>query len=259
MISRRLAMPRASGKAKKLIRSGLARTPRLYDLVTNQRRYRLYYRLGLVHDRDLRVLQQLVTKQQPVILDIGANIGQSILSIKRILPRAQIVSFEPNPTLYPDLARLEKRFDGVVVRQFGLGDRSGLFDLYWPVYRGRPMLALASITREGATIWWGPRAIYGFNANDLTIDHAVCTVCRMDDLDLCPDVIKIDTEGNDDAVLAGGLETIRAHRPIILVEGISPDLERRLDELRYRSVSVHRGRLVDHMPQKAERVLLPLQ
>lgn len=243
--------------AKKVVRSGLARTPSIYNMLTAQPRYRLYYRLGLVHDPDLRVLRRLTPRPDPLILDVGANIGQSILSLKRLLPRSRIVSFEPNPALRNDLSRLERYFDDVTVMGFGLADRAGHFELYWPVYRGRAMFSLAALSREGATSWWGPRAIYGFNPADLAIDHAVCEVRRMDDLAVTPDIIKIDTEGAEAAIIAGGLTTIRRHRPLILVEKLSDDLASVLLDLGYRRTYAQGGRLVDSVAGKSETIFLP--
>ncbi len=38
--------------------------------------------------------------QQPVILDVGANIGLSVLYFKQLYPDSQITAFEPDPTIF---------------------------------------------------------------------------------------------------------------------------------------------------------------
>jgi FkbM family methyltransferase len=44
-------------------------------------------------------------REDPTIIDCGANIGVSVLNYKRRFPRARIVAFEPDPTLYEVLRR----------------------------------------------------------------------------------------------------------------------------------------------------------
>jgi hypothetical protein len=56
-----------------------------------------------------------------------------------------------------------------------------------------------------------------------TLSHgdalAECKVVRIDDLDLPPpDVMKIDVEGSEVSLLHGAAETIRRHRPVIVIE-----------------------------------------
>ena len=75
--------------------------------------------------RDLEFdLPVLVDNRRPVVLDVGANKGQTIDLIHRAFARPSIFSFEPNPELFSALvAKYEAR--GVVVECFALGNREG--------------------------------------------------------------------------------------------------------------------------------------
>ncbi len=42
---------------------------------------------------------------EPVILDIGANVGQTTRQLAKLLPRARIWSFEPNAEIFPRLSK----------------------------------------------------------------------------------------------------------------------------------------------------------
>jgi len=38
--------------------------------------------------------------EEPVVLDVGSNIGLATLFFKRLFPRANVVAFEPDPQAY---------------------------------------------------------------------------------------------------------------------------------------------------------------
>jgi FkbM family methyltransferase len=89
-------------------------------------------------------------------VDIGANTGQSIESIKLFAPGANVVSFEPNPELAD---KLERRYRGdpkVKIKAIGLSDAVAMLTLHVPVYRGFVYDGLASSTsptrRDGSTV-----------------------------------------------------------------------------------------------------------
>jgi hypothetical protein len=109
-------------ETKKLVRSALVRFPRAYGAATSQARYRAYHRLGLVHERDFRALPQILAGDEPLIVDVGGNNGQSVLSIMRVLPRARVISFEPLSENLRPLRRLERRFPGLSVEPYALSD-----------------------------------------------------------------------------------------------------------------------------------------
>jgi FkbM family methyltransferase len=206
--------------ARKLVRSALVRTPRLYDRWTGQWRYRTYYRLGIVHEREFRALPLLVRELSSLVLDIGGNNGQSILSIKQVLPQARVITFEPASRHQADLQALAARFDGVTIRRQALGKSDREETLYWPIYNGMAMHALASLDRGEAESWLDPSRIYGFRQDQLELAHERVEVRRLDGLGLEPDMIKIDVQGTEADVIVGGIETIERRRPIIMAESL---------------------------------------
>jgi hypothetical protein len=75
------------------------RLPRGYDLLTPQWRYVLLYWMRRPHEHDFRALRLLEFSDLPLLVDVGGNIGQSVLSLYTVFPAATVVSFEPNPTV----------------------------------------------------------------------------------------------------------------------------------------------------------------
>jgi FkbM family methyltransferase len=56
-----------------------------------------------------------------VIVDVGSNIGASILYFRELFPQAQIFGFEPHPETFAVLQRNVDKLDRVSVFNFGLG------------------------------------------------------------------------------------------------------------------------------------------
>ncbi len=61
--------------------------------------------------------------QNPVIFDVGANIGQSVDEFKKVFPNSLINSFEPSPSTYEKLSEHCKDLDGVKTWNYGVGSR----------------------------------------------------------------------------------------------------------------------------------------
>lgn len=126
--------------ARRLARSALVYTPGVYEYVSGQRRFLWIDRLGKVHDRDLLALPEFLSGPQPLVVDVGANFGQTVLSVKKMLPGARLVSFvEPNPSSVAMLRRLVPRFPDLRIEAVGLGEKDGDSDFYMPVYSGKVM------------------------------------------------------------------------------------------------------------------------
>lgn len=54
-------------------------------------------------------------------------------------------------------------------------------------------------------------------------------------------LVKIDTEGADEAVLQGGMKFLKRHRPAIFCERVSPALEKQMSGLGYTVFQVQSG------------------
>lgn len=155
-----------------------------------------------------------------MVLDVGAHIGYHTLAFAHRFPQAQVVAFEPNPV---NAERLQAQLPlnpgvagRITVRTSALADAAGTMALH------------ASTNIEDQTSSGGHLAsvrpvlepdVYrraGFT--DLTVP-----VERLDDVVRAAewphiDLIKIDVEGAEHLVLQGGRDTLRGHRPVLLIE-----------------------------------------
>jgi FkbM family methyltransferase len=160
----------------------------------------LQYEDAVVSGEDFfvrRVLKSSLAHSSPVLFDVGANVGDYCAMLATNIPRARILAFEPNRASFQHLA---DRFSGNVAitpMNVGLGAESGEQELYdYTAESGSVHASLYpdvfhSIYRCGA-----PKPV------KVVIDtlDAVCLKARIDKLHF----LKIDTEGNELAVLKGG-------------------------------------------------------
>jgi FkbM family methyltransferase len=152
------------------------------------------------------VTQQLVTNQEPVIFDVGAHVGETAARYRALFPRAVIHSFEPFP---PSYERLRTGFSGdprVVAHNLAVGAATGTAKLR--VNRASVTNSLLDSDRRGDDYW-------GANLLDTEREIDVQTVtlddfCRTQRIEHV-DVLKIDVQGAEYAVLEGARGLLERH------------------------------------------------
>ncbi len=179
----------------------------------------------------------------PLIADIGANGGQSAVALSFIVPDARIVSFEPNPVLWRELAFVQRllgsRFER---RQIGLGPEAARMQLHIPTVGGLPITTRASLTPDGAREQ--AARLESDTGRRVEITSVEVSVETFDSLDLMPSGIKIDVEGYEYEVLSGMVRTLRDARPLVMLECNARDGEclALLEPLGYRRAWLDRAR-----------------
>jgi FkbM family methyltransferase len=252
-----------NGFATRFAAMMVLRLPRGYDLLTPQWRYILLYRMRRPHEHDFRALPLLKFSNRPLLVDVGGNIGQSVLSLYTVFPAATVVSFEPNPAVFRKLQRLTKKFPRLTVIPNGLSDQTGEAELFVPTYNGNVLTGLASFDYESARSWLSSDRVLRFDPMKLTVSSKRLPLVRLDDCGLQPDFIKIDVQGLEDRVLAGGLETIRTYRPVIMAETIrcGSDAHKLVEPLDYRLTEFDGRNFteVQGVPRQLNQFLIPAE
>ena len=210
------------------------------------------------HDNDFNALRHIPALKSDLFLDIGANHGQSIASIRLFRPTVKLIAFEPNPTLAAKLGKQLPTDPNLEIRPFGLSSENGRFDLHVPVYNGWVYDGLASMHREEAQNWINPSTIYRFRPALLTLQSLSCAVQTLDAQNLSPTFLKIDVQGFEFEVVSGGLETIRRCNPIIMLEDFGPSpLSKLIAELGYRVCAFENGGFVEAPTKTSNTFLIP--
>lgn len=203
---------------------------------------------------DLKIFRSLGSRNEGLVIDIGANGGQSAIAFAFLLPKFQIISFEPNPALWPELEFVRKcigkRFS---YRPVGLGSCSGQLTLFVPRFDDFPITSRASLSRAEAEMHC--QQLQGDFPRPLALAETTVEVVTFDSLSLSPSAVKIDVEGFELEVLRGMIDTISSARPLMMLECNSQDQAcmKLLTELNYGIFYRHArtGSLIDAKPEGA--------
>lgn len=149
-----------------------------------------------------KILPKLIKKENPVLFDIGANVGEYTLALKNRLPDSIIYSFEPHPENYVKLERINE--SNIKLFNIGLGEESGNHFLY----------DLANT--DGTTLASLYEEVFSLAANEKTkkFEITITTLNEFAELNKIDfiDFIKIDTEGSEIAVLKGASTLLAENR-----------------------------------------------
>ncbi|MGY3391664.1 FkbM family methyltransferase [Bradyrhizobium sp. USDA 3311] len=147
------------------------------------------------------------------VLDIGANTGQFARVALNRFPRAKIWCFEPLPAAYKLLKGMERDSDGrMTALNFALGARQGVVNMHFHSEHS-PSSSLMPTTGMCEELFPQTRAQTSVPVEVRTLD-GVCVefpTPPLEDL-----VIKIDVQGYEAEVIAGGRKTIAAARAVIV-------------------------------------------
>jgi FkbM family methyltransferase len=204
---------------KKLVRTLQVYFPSLQDTVYSLRRLLRTARKKPFED-DFQALRLFPDDgESQIFLDVGANRGQSIDAIRIYRKDSQIIAFEPNEFLYRKLVELYKYDKKTLIHNVGLGDSVGEFTLYIPFYKKWMFDGLGSLRKkEAEDLLSGMDQIYFYDHQFLSLEETTVRVTTLDELELSPFFIKIDTQGYELMALRGAKKTLTTSEPVLLIE-----------------------------------------
>ena len=140
-------------------------------------------------------------------LDVGANVGKYSRAILDECPNAEIHLFEPHPHSIQNLVKNFSSDSNVLIHELALGSETTKQSLFFD----EPGSGLSSLYQR-QNLPNGVALNKSVSVNVSTVDIE----CQR--LGLKPSFIKIDTEGNELAVLKGAIDTILRFKPVIQFE-----------------------------------------
>lgn len=136
----------------------------------------------------------------PLILDVGANVGQSVDRFSKAFPASTIHAFEPSPTTYAELEAACAGQRGVTTWNYGVGSRNATL-----TFRENEYSVMSSFLEPGAAAWG--KVVKSTDVEVVTLDsfvqqHGIQTI----------DILKSDTQGYEYEVLSGARELMKQNR-----------------------------------------------
>jgi len=155
-------------------------------------------------------IARLLSATEGAFVDVGVNLGQTLLKVKTLQPERRYVGFEPNPLCVSFVRQLValNKFTASVIAPFGLSDAP----------RVLPLFARSDDPTDSAAT-----VVEGLYAAQSTWEHTPVAVMPGDDALASLEVgrvgiIKIDVEGAELEVIRGLANTLAAHRPSVICE-----------------------------------------
>jgi FkbM family methyltransferase len=190
-----------------------------------------------------RLIARLASRRRGIFVDVGVNVGQTLLKLKSVAPEHEYWGFEPNPRCYCYVQQLidENHLSNCRVYPFALGERPAVVELL-----------LKSKTDPAASI------LPGFRPDSEYSSRQFVSVFPGDDLfssSTAVSIVKIDVEGAELEVLRGLQGTLARTRPAVICEilpvyerdsergqfrlGRQQAIEKMMRELRYDLLRIH--------------------
>src|SRR3972149_3190938 len=158
----------------------------------------------------IALLSALLKRREGAFLDVGVNLGQTLVKVKALDPRRVYVGFEPNPACVFYVRELIKsnRFENCTLVPAGLFTQDGILTL--DLYSDSPTDIEASLvagvrpTKKVHSRVFVPTFRFECIAEALKIGDV--------------GIVKIDVEGAELDVVRSLLKVIQRHRPFVLLE-----------------------------------------
>jgi FkbM family methyltransferase len=157
-------------------------------------------------DLETRFLHSFLSSRS-VFVDVGANAGAYAAVVEQIVGSRSMVLVEPLPRLAEVLCA---RFPSSHVIAAAVSDRRGRATIRVPSIDGKTYTTRATLNDHDEP---GQSGFEEMDVEVRTLDDLVAEL-RLRRID----VLKVDVEGHELELVAGGLGTIRRLRPIVLIE-----------------------------------------
>jgi FkbM family methyltransferase len=141
------------------------------------------------------------------ILDIGTNIGSTILQFAKISGKnAQIIGFEPDPINFKECQKniLLNTFENIEVLPIGLGNEKGTFKLIVDTPSNRGTNKISYANKDNKT----SETVLVDILDNVIIDKEIDKI----------NLVKIDVEGFEMNVLNGAVKFLQRDQPILFIE-----------------------------------------
>jgi FkbM family methyltransferase len=162
-----------------------------------------------------------------VAIDCGSNIGVHTVEWARLMTGwGKVYSFEAQEKLFYALAgniAINNCFN-VTAKNFAIGSKNGNINIPQPNYLEPGSYGSLEIRKKTNNEFIGQEIDYD---NTINVEMISLDSLNLDRVDF----IKIDVEGMEEEVLDGSVNTIKSHKPVLLIEHIKSNKNKIIDYL----------------------------
>jgi FkbM family methyltransferase len=141
--------------------------------------------------------------EDPVVIEVGSNIGASLVQIKRARPRAVVYCCEPSSRFAPILRRN--------IQSYGWHDVTVVEAVFGSATERRSLYSNTSTASLVAANYGSHQFLAAATIETTTLDTAFAALERVE-------LVKIDTDGFDYDVMLGGEDLLRKFHPVLHFE-----------------------------------------
>ena len=150
----------------------------------------------------LIVIDNLLNNQCPVIFDIGACDGSTVIEFKKVFPLSTVYSFEPFPDSFLNLKHLSNRHTNVNTFELAISNENGFMDFFVNKSKATNSLLSSKITNS-------------FIDDHSKFEKKIKVETKMLDTFLAEnsisriDILKMDVQGGELKILEGAKDSLQ--------------------------------------------------
>ena len=153
------------------------------------------------------LLRAHIRGDNPLILDVGANLGSSVAFYRRLFPNARLIAFEPDPETFQRLRRRHGHAPNVTLLNCGVGAVPGRLTLQRNTHSSTNSFLQVDEDSSWVRETPGFRKIDSTDVDVVTLD-GIANNLSLDYIDF----VKSDTQGFEPEVLAGARRLLAEKR-----------------------------------------------
>ena len=153
--------------------------------------------------------------KKPIIIDIGAHLGESIHGFRKYSNDCKIFSFEPNYRLFNRIKKSYLNSKKIKIFNLAISNKK-ITHLFIPKIFGFELSLWSTFSKNYLEQRW--TNFTSINYKNLTLSKIKIKSAKLDDFNFKPQIIKIDAEGCELEVIKSSKNTIKKHLPILIVE-----------------------------------------
>ena len=171
-----------------------------------------YKIINLKNDKSIldNYFNKIIDIPNPLIFDVGSNVGQSIEEYKKLFSNPKFHCFEPDKNAFEILKQKYSNSKNIYLNSFGLGETSGKKTFNSYVVTAKSSFVKLNTNTEFIKY---KSSVLGINPKNYladTYDQVIETIddyCNLNNIHHI-DILKIDTQGYEDKVIEGAVNMI---------------------------------------------------